>query len=96
MAVGIGYFALRVKGVYFAIITWSFAEGLRFLYMRVEKVFGGTSGFFGIPGPDSLPFLKQIDFFEKTHYYYLALALFLFTLSILSGCSTCRLPCGLT
>ena len=83
LAVGIGYFALRVKGVYFAIITWSFAEGLRFLYMRVEKVFGGPSGFFGIPGPDPLPFFKQIDFFEKTHYYYLALVLFLFTLWIL-------------
>jgi branched-chain amino acid transport system permease protein len=83
LAVGIGYFALRVKGVYFAIITWSFAESLRFLYMRVDKIFGGPSGFFGIPGPDSLPFFKQIDFFEKTHYYYLALVLLLLTLWIL-------------
>jgi branched-chain amino acid transport system permease protein len=83
LAVGIGYFALRVKGVYFAIITWGFAESMRFLYMRVEKVFGGPSGFFGIPGPDPLPFFKQIDFFEKTHYYYLALALLLLTLWIL-------------
>ena len=83
LAVGIGYFALRVKGVYFAIITWSFAESLRFLYMRADKIFGGPSGFFGIPGPDSLPFFNQIDFFEKTHYYYLALCLLLFTLWIL-------------
>ena len=83
LAVGVGYFALRVKGVYFAIITWRFAESLRFFYMRVEKVFGGPSGFFGIPGPDSLPFFNQIDFFEKTHYYYLALCLLLFTLWIL-------------
>jgi branched-chain amino acid transport system permease protein len=83
LAVGIGYFALRVKGVYFAIITWSFAESLRFLYMRMETVFGGPSGFFGIPGPDPLPFLKAIDFFEKTHYYYLALTLLLLTLWIL-------------
>ena len=83
LAVGIGYFALRVKGVYFAIITWGFAESMRFLYMRVEKIFGGPSGFFGIPGPEPLPFLSQIDFFEKTHYYYLALALLILTLSIL-------------
>jgi branched-chain amino acid transport system permease protein len=83
LAVGIGYFALRVKGVYFAIITWSFAESLRFLYMRMETVFGGPSGFFGIPGPDPLPFLESIDFIEKTHYYYLALALLLLTLWIL-------------
>jgi branched-chain amino acid transport system permease protein len=83
LAVGIGYFALRVKGVYFAIITWSFAESLRFLYMRVESVFGGPSGLFGIPGPDPLPLFGQINFFEKTHYYYLALVLFLFTLWIL-------------
>jgi branched-chain amino acid transport system permease protein len=83
LAVGIGYFALRVKGVYFAIITWGFAEGLRFLYMRVERVFGGPSGLFGIPGPDPLPLFRGIDFFEKSHYYYLALALLLFTLWIL-------------
>jgi len=83
LAVGIGYFALRVKGVYFAIITWGFAEGIRFLYMRVESVFGGPSGFFGIPGPDPLPFFSRIDFSEKTHYYYLALALLLFSLWVL-------------
>jgi branched-chain amino acid transport system permease protein len=83
LAVAIGYFALRVKGVYFAIITWGFAESMRFLYMRVEKVFGGPSGFFGIPGPDPLPFLGQIDFSAKTHYYYLALALLLLTLWVL-------------
>ncbi len=83
LAVGIGYFALRVKGVYFAIITWGFAEGIRFLYMRMESVFGGPSGFFGIPGPDPLPFFNKIDFFEKTHYYYLALALLLLTLLVL-------------
>jgi branched-chain amino acid transport system permease protein len=83
LAAAIGYFALRVKGVYFAIITWGFAESMRFLYMRVESVFGGPSGFFGIPGPDPLPFFNQIDFFFKTHYYYLALALLILTLWVL-------------
>lgn len=83
LAAGIGRFALRVKGVYFAIITWGFAEGLRFLYIKVEGIFGGPSGFFGIPLPGSLPFLKQIDFSKETHFYYLALALLLFTLWVL-------------
>ena len=83
LAIGIGRFALGVKGVYFAIITWGFAESLRFLYIRVEGVFGGPSGFFGIPGPDPLPFFKQIDFSKEIHYYYLALALLLLTLWIL-------------
>jgi branched-chain amino acid transport system permease protein len=83
LAVGIGRFALRVKGVYFAIITWGFAESLRFLYIKVERIFGGPSGFFGIPGPDSLPFFKQIDFSKEIHFYYLALALLLLTLWVL-------------
>lgn len=90
MAIGIGHFALRVKGVYFAIITWGFAESLRFLYIKVEKIFGGPSGFFGIPEPGSLPFFKQIDFSEKIHYYYLALALLSLTLWVLNRMENAR------
>ena len=85
IAVLVGYPALRVKGVYFAIITWGFAEGLRFLFIRVKNPFGGNGGIAAIPRPESipLPFGHEIVFYEKTPYYFLALLLMLFSLWVI-------------
>lgn len=85
LAVAIGYPALRVKGAYFAIITWGFAEALRFLYMRVDDPFGGNSGIADIPRPEAIPipFLGSVDFSNLTACYFLGLVLMLFTLVIL-------------
>jgi len=85
IAVLVGYPALRVKGVYFAIITWGFAEGLRFLFIRVKNPFGGNGGIAAIPRPESipLPFGHEIVFYEKTPYYFLALLLMLFALWVI-------------
>jgi branched-chain amino acid transport system permease protein len=85
LAVAIGYPALRVKGAYFAIITWGFAEALRFLYMRVDDPFGGNSGIAEIPRPETipLPFLGSVNFTSLTACYFLGLALMLVTLLIL-------------
>lgn len=85
VALMIGYPALRLKGIYFAIITWGFGDSLRFMYMRLKEPFGGTLGIFGVPGPDqiSLPFVGTIDFSEKIHFYLLALVLMMFTLYVL-------------
>jgi branched-chain amino acid transport system permease protein len=85
LAVAIGYPALRVKGVYFAIITWGFAESLRFLYMRMDDPFGGNSGISGIPRPESIPIpvLGSIDFGSLAPNYFLGLALMIITLLIL-------------
>jgi branched-chain amino acid transport system permease protein len=84
-AVLIGYPALRLKGVYFAIITWGAGATLRFIYIRFKEPFGGPLGIFSIPAPDpiSLPGIGVIDFDEKVHYYFLALILMVFTLYIL-------------
>lgn len=85
LAVAIGYPALRVKGAYFAIITWGFAEGLRFLYMRVDDPFGGNSGISSIPPPDAipLPLLGVIEFTSLPPFYFLGLVLMLITLLVL-------------
>lgn len=85
LAVMIGYPALRVKGVYFAIITWGFADSLRFLYMRIQDPFGGNTGIANIPRPDSIPvpFLGSIDFSELTPCYFLALIIMMITLLVL-------------
>ncbi|UCF91797.1 MAG: branched-chain amino acid ABC transporter permease [Desulfobacterales bacterium] len=84
-AVLIGYPTLRLKGIYFAIITWGFGDTLRFIYMRFKEPFGGPLGIFAIPGPNpiTIPGLITIDFSQKTHFYFLALALMIVTLYIL-------------
>jgi branched-chain amino acid transport system permease protein len=85
LAVAIGYPALRVKGAYFAIITWGFAEGLRFLYMRVDDPFGGNSGISEIPPPDAipLPFGGAVEFNSLVPFYFLGMLLMLMTLLVL-------------
>ena len=69
-AILIGYPTLRLKGVYFAIITWGFGATLRFVYMRFKEPFGGALGIFAIPGPDSVSIfgIATIDFSQKTHF----------------------------
>jgi len=92
-AVLIGYPALRLKGVYFAIITWGAGATLRFIYIRFKEPFGGPLGIFSIPGPDpfTVPGIGTIDFNEKTHYYFLALFLMMLTLYILHRMERSRL-----
>jgi len=84
-AVLIGYPALRLKGVYFAIITWGAGATLRFIYIRFKEPFGGPLGIFDIPAPNPIPFpgIGTFDFNEKTHYYFLALFLMILTLYVL-------------
>lgn len=84
-AVLIGYPTLRLKGIYFAIITWGFADTLRFIYMRFKEPFGGPLGIFSIPAPDpiTLPIFGKIDFSQKSHYYFLALFMMMVVLYIL-------------
>jgi branched-chain amino acid transport system permease protein len=84
-AVLIGYPSLRLKGIYFAIITWGFGDTLRFIYTHFKEPFGGAIGIFSIPGPGAIviPGIGNIDFSQKIHFYYLALLLLIFTLYIL-------------
>ena len=81
----IGYPALRLKGIYFAIITWGFADSLKFLYTKFKEPFGGALGLFSIPEPDPIPipFIGIMDFSQKWHYYLLALVLMFFCLYVL-------------
>jgi branched-chain amino acid transport system permease protein len=84
-AVLIGYPALRLKGIYFAIITWGFGATMRFVYIRFKEPFGGPLGIFSIPGPNPIPipFVGTIDFNQKTHYYILSVLLMMLSLYIL-------------
>ena len=85
LAMTVGYPSLRLKGIYFAIITWGFADSLKFLYIQAKNPFGGAMGIFSIPSPNpiTLPFFGTIDFNQKTHYYFLALGLLMLTIYVL-------------
>ena len=84
-AVLIGYPFMRVKGIYFVILTVVTSESFRLLAFNWRSLTGGTDGLIGFPGAGSLtiPGLGQIDFSGFTEYYYLTLAVASLSLFIL-------------
>jgi branched-chain amino acid transport system permease protein len=76
VALLIGYPTLRVKGVYFAIITFAFAEIVRLLIVHWPSFLGGYGGIPDVPSPSPI---LGISFKNRIPYYYLILAVSLFT-----------------
>ena len=73
-ALPIGYLTLRLKGMYFILVTLAFAEIVRVILSNFWiDVLGGIPGITNIPHP-SITALS-IDFSSKAHFYYLGLAL---------------------
>ena len=81
----IGYCTLRIKGVYFILVTFGLIEIFRIVFTNFWKpLFGGAMGIVGVPAPViRLPFLNPIVFSSKVPYYYLALCLCIFSLWIM-------------
>lgn len=69
----IGYPSLRLKGGYFAILTFALSEALRYVFQTWKDIFGGSFGIINIPPPDaiSIPGLFTIDFSSRVASYYL-------------------------
>jgi branched-chain amino acid transport system permease protein len=76
VALLIGYPTLRIKGVYFAIITFAFAEIVRLLIVHWPSLLGGYGGIPDVPPPSPI---FTISFKSRIPYYYLILAVCLFT-----------------
>lgn len=74
LALIFGRITLRIKGVYFAILTFAFGEVVRMIFVNTPY-FGGTNGIIGIPPPSpiNIPGLFQISFDGKIEFYYLTL-----------------------
>jgi branched-chain amino acid transport system permease protein len=81
----LGYPFMRVKGIYFAILTLVTSESFRLLAFNWRNLTGGIDGLIGFPGAGvlSIPGLGQVDFDGFTEYYYLALAVVSASLFIL-------------
>lgn len=91
VALLVGYPSLRVKGIYFALLTFCFAEIITLLIINWSFL-GGESGIPGIPRPDSvsLPGIT-VSFFSKLPFYYLTLTVVLVTALIINRLHTSKL-----
>ena len=85
VALLIGYPFLRVKGVYFAVLTLLTAETFRLTLYNLPDISGGALGLIGIPRPQPLiiPIIGEVAFETNSNYYYLTLFVVLFSLVIL-------------
>jgi branched-chain amino acid transport system permease protein len=85
LALLIGYPFVRVKRVYFAMLTLFMGAVIRLIIMEWRELTHGTSGLLNIPPPNSIiiPGLFNIAFDSKVPYYYLILALVLISLLFL-------------
>jgi branched-chain amino acid transport system permease protein len=72
-SVVIGYPTMRLKGAYFAILTFALSEFIRFVFQTWRSLFGGAFGIVDIPAPNSIsiPGLFAIDFSSRVASYYL-------------------------
>ena len=97
-ALAIGFPILRVKGLFFMLITMGLNEIVHLGINSWSSMTGGPSGIPGIPPPNpiSLPIFGKIEFLSKLPFYYFALFLcvliFLFIYRIWNSRigSTCR------
>jgi branched-chain amino acid transport system permease protein len=84
VAVLVGYPFVRLKGMYFSLVTVFFSEIIRLIAEQWRGMTGGTFGLTNIPHPDAIIIGPlNLDFSSKTDFYYLILALGLFTIFVL-------------
>jgi branched-chain amino acid transport system permease protein len=87
IGLAIGYPALRLRGVYFAMVTVAFVEVIRLIAQIWVPLTHGMSGLSAIPKPN----LLGMTLATKTGQYYLVLFLLLAVLSILWKLESSRL-----
>ena len=85
VALILGYPFLRVRGIYFSILTLLTAETFRLVAFYWRGLTGGTMGLVGIPSPEPivLPLLGSVSFDETGAYYYLTLVVIVICMTAL-------------
>jgi branched-chain amino acid transport system permease protein len=83
LAVALGYLSLRLRGIYFVLVTFAFNEVFFLAVNRWRDVTGGPSGIVGIPRFPALPP-------GRVPYYYLAVALLATTITVLAALERSR------
>src|SRR5207249_8916390 len=87
VGLAIGYPSLRLRGVYFAMVTVAFVEAIRLIAQIWVQLTHGMSGLSGIPKPN----LLGMTLVTKTSQYYLVLCLMLAILAVLWKLESSRL-----
>jgi branched-chain amino acid transport system permease protein len=84
VAIPVGYLTLRIKGPYFFLVTFAFAEALRLFFNNFwVTMLGGPRGIVGVPTPDPVSLGSWvITFRSKVALYYLAVVLALSTVAV--------------
>jgi branched-chain amino acid transport system permease protein len=92
----VGYPFVRLKGIYFSLVTVFMAEAIRLTGEQWKSLTGGSLGISNIPVPDPIriPGLFNISFTSKVEFYYLTLVLVLFSLLVFYALERSRI--GLT
>jgi branched-chain amino acid transport system permease protein len=77
LALLLSYPFMRIKGIYFSILTFMTAEIFRLVAFNWRSVTGGQFGLTGIPGPESLVIFgfADITFHTMDRQYYLTVIL---------------------
>jgi branched-chain amino acid transport system permease protein len=92
VAMAVGYPALRLRGVYFAIFTLVLVFAVRQGIVLSPGLTGGASGFIGVPRPDPIAIGGfEISFGSRARLYTIAAALLLLALWIMVRIDRSRL-----
>jgi branched-chain amino acid transport system permease protein len=80
----IGFFCLRRRGIYFALLSLAFAQMLYYVAYKWTSLTGGDTGLRNIPRPPlEIPGAFSIDIYSPARFYFFALAFIVAALVIL-------------
>jgi branched-chain amino acid transport system permease protein len=81
----LGYPFLKLKGIYFSILTFMTAEIFRLVTYNWTSLTGGQFGLSNVPGPAplNLPVLGVVSFDSMHNYYFLTLTVLIVSLLII-------------
>jgi branched-chain amino acid transport system permease protein len=92
LALAIGYPTLKIKGVYFVMVTFGLTEVFRHIWMMWTGLFGGPQGLLGIPRPGAIKIGGLVlAFTTKVPFYYLAFVLMLVTIIVMRRLDSSRI-----
>jgi branched-chain amino acid transport system permease protein len=85
IALILAYPFLKVRGIYFSILTLLTAETFRLVAYYWTKMTGGSLGLTGVPGPgkQTVPFAGVVDFNKAGNFFYLVIGIVTIALLIL-------------
>jgi len=89
----VGYPFVRLKGIYFTMVTLFLTEFITLLATEWRGLTGGVQGIISIPRPNTviIPGLLNLTFASKADFYYLALIMIGVTLLILYAIESSRI-----